>query len=540
MIDRAPILFATVIATAFTAAAGANLRSVDFPSVSAAIEACAAKGGGKVTVGKGVHKSDGPVVMRSNVELHLEDGATVLFSDNVRDYLPGVPVAIEGIECCNVSPLVYAYGCTNVAITGKGTLKAKMDFWWTWAGRRKPGCEVVNRRLKNEWSPKNVPVSERRLWEQPNAEFRPQFIHFNRCRNVRLEGFSVRGTPFWTVHVFLCDGVTARNLDIDARGDDGRMINNSDGFDVDATKNVLIENCSFYQGDDALVFKSGKDFDGRRLATPTENVVVRGCTVHKGHNLAAIGSELSGGVRNIRVSDCKVVGTVSELVHIKTNPRRGGFVENIVFEDITACELKRDILGITSRYYFGAAGEEAFPQDYLTPIRDIVVRNVRCRKTPRRVNLRGDYLLPVENITVENVVVDELTDSDYVASVKNLRIDGVAVAPTALAAEADELDPAGLANPIWHREAREYVSAFTDGTVRGTLMRRSRDLKLWSEPLPALWPEEEFLEAKVRSVKIRREKDGWYMDTVFDSGPRVYFTPEIFWPFRPKSVFKGL
>jgi len=526
------------VALAASAALSADVRSADYPSVSAAIADCAAKGGGVVTVGKGEHFSKGPVVLKSNVELHIEEGATILFSDDVKDYLPGVPVSWEGIECCNVSPLVYAYGCTNVAITGQGTLKAKMDFWWTWAGARKPDCEVVNRLLKNEWSPKNVPIAERQLWAQPNARFRPQFLHFNRCKDVRLEGFSVRGTPFWTIHVFLCDGVTARNLDVDATGDDGRMINNSDGFDVDATKNVLIENCTFRQGDDALVFKSGKDFDGRRLATPTENVIVRGCMVRKGHNLAAIGSELSGGVRNVRISDCRITDTVGELVHVKTNPRRGGFVENVVLEDIVVGELRTDVLGLTSRYYFGAAGEEAFPQDYLTPIRDITIRNVRCRKAPCRVKLRGDYLIPVENVTLENVVVDELTDRDYVANVKNLRIDSKLISPTAVAATATELGAVDFSFAGWQPEAREYVMALTDGTVRGTVVRRSRDRNLWSEPLPAFLPKDDIPLENVRSAKIRRESDGWYLDVAFASGPRTYFTPEIFWPFRPKSVFK--
>lgn len=514
------------------------LSAVDYSSVSAAIAACAAKGGGVVTVGKGEYFSEGPVILKSNVELHLDEGATILFSDNVKDYLPGVPVAIEGVECCNVSPLVYAYGCTNVAITGRGTLKAKMDFWWTWAGVHKPACQVANRKLKNEWSPKNVPVAARQLWEEPGAEFRPQFLHFNRCKDVRLEGFSVRGTPFWTIHVFLCDGVVARGLDVDATGDDGRLINNSDGFDVDATKNVLIENCTFCQGDDVLVFKSGKDFDGRRLATPTENVIVRGCTVRKGHNLAAVGSELSGGVRNVSISDCRIVGTVGELLHIKTNPRRGGFVESVLVENITAEELRQDVLGITTRYYFGAGGEEAFPQDYLTPIRDITIRNVRCRKALRRINLRGDYLIPVENVTLENVVVDNVVDCDYVASVKNLRVDGRTVFPTTAAATATELGAVDFSSAVWHPEAREYVMALTDGTVSGTVVRRSRDRNLWSEPLPAFLSKDDIPLENVRSAKIRRESDGWYLDVAFASGPRTYFTPEIFWPFRPKSVFK--
>ena len=518
-----------MISTCLAVLLAVVLSADDYPSVSAAVADCAAKGGGTVTIAKGLRVSDGPVVMRSNVELHLEDGATILFSDDVRKYLPGVPVSWEGIECVNVSPLVYAYGCTNVAITGRGTLKAKMDFWWTWAGERKPDCELVNRKLKNEWSPNQVPVAERQLWREPNARFRPQFIHFNRCRNVRLEGFAVRGTPFWTVHFLLCDGVVARGLDIDAAGDDGRRINNSDGIDVDATRNVLIEDCTFNQGDDALVFKSGKDFDGRRLATPTENVVVRRCTVLGGPNLAAVGSELSGGVRNVRISDCRIVGTLKELLYVKTNPRRGGFVENVTLENIEAEELSREVVGLSARYYFGASGEEAFPEFCLTPIRGITVRNIRCRKARCRFALEGDYLLPVENFAVENVVVGEQEERDFAANVRNLRIDGVPVPPTAAAATVAELGPVDVSAAVWQAETREYLLALTDGTVRGTVVRRSRDRKLWSDPLPVLSCEELPAQTKVTDAKIRRETDGWHLDVWANIGPRTYPT-SVFWP----------
>ena len=515
----------------------ADVCAEDYPSVSAAVAACSSRGGGRVTVGPGVTKSDGPVVLRSNVELHLEEGATIEFSDRPEDYMPGVPVSWEGIECYNLSPLVYAYDCTNVAITGRGVLKAKTAFWWSWAGTRTSECQAAARLLKGEWPRTGTPIVERQLWKQPGAAFRPQFLHFNHCKDVRLEGVSVRGSPFWTIHAFLCDGVTLRDLDVDATGDDGRMINNSDGIDVDSSRNVLIENCTFAQGDDAIVLKSGRDFDGWRIATPTENVVVRGCTVRSGHNLLAIGSELSGGIRNVSVSNCRVVGVIGELVNIKTNRRRGGFVEGVRLENIVAGRIRYDVIGLNTRHYYGAPGNEALEQDRPTLIRGIVVRNVRCLKAPRRFNLRGDFLRPAADFTADNVVVDDCESGDYVASVENLRIDGRPVRPTAVVATADELGSVDLDAAIWQPETKEYLLATTDGTVAGTAIRRSLDRKLWSEPVPSLWAEERFSDAAVGFVKIRREKNGWYMDVSLDSVPRSYFTPEIFWPFRPESFF---
>ena len=506
-------------------------------AIAAAFAAAEQAGGGRVVVPRGLWRT-GAVRLRPNCELHLAEGAVLEFSDDLDDYLPGVPVSWEGIECVNVSPLVYAYGCTNVAITGSGTLKAKMDFWWTWGGPRKPDCEVPNRKLKNEWSPKNVPIEQRQLWREPNARFRPQFLHFNRCGRVRLEGVSLRGSPFWTVHLFMCDGVVVRGLDIDATGDDGRIINNSDGIDIDSTRNVLVEDCTFCQGDDAVVLKSGKDFDGRRRATPTENVVVRNCTVRKGHNLAAIGSELSGGVRNVRISNCRITGPVSELLHIKTNPRRGGFVENIVIEDVETRELRADVLGLTGRYYFGGPGEEAFDRDYLTPIRNIVLRGIHCTKTRRRVSLCGDYLLPAENISLVDVRVDSCKEPDYVASVRNLSIEGQPVPPTVRVLTEADLGSADVSAAIYYQGARESVMAFTDGTVKGTVVRASRDLKTWSEPIAELWPEEEYVGRHVKSARIRQEAKGWYMDVDFDGELRTYYTPKVFWPFKPESCFK--
>jgi len=510
-------------------------------AIASAMQAAETAGGGRVVVPAGRWMT-GPVRFRSNCELHLAKGAELLFTDDLDAYLPGVQVSWEGIECYNVSPLVYAFGCTNVAITGSGTLKAKPDFWWTWAGPRKPDCEVVNRLLKDEWSPRNVPIAERQLWREPNARFRPQFLHFNRCRDVRLEGFAIRGSPFWTIHLMLCDGVAVRDLDVDATCDDGRIINNTEGIDIEATRNVLVERCTFCQGDDAVVLKSGKDFDGRRLATPTENVVVRDCTIRRAHNLAAVGSELSGGVRNVTISNCRILGPVSELLHVKTNPRRGGFVRNITLENIEADELRERVFGLTSRNYFGAPGEEAFERDYLTPIRDIAIRNVRCRKTRRRLDIRGDYLIPVENVSLENVTVGQVLDADYVANVRNLRINGRAVPATASPAMAQDLGDVDFGKAVWHAETREYVMAFTDGTVRGTVVRRSRDRELWSDPLPAFLPSDwnaaEYDSASLRLPVIRRTAKGWYLDAVFSDGPRTYYTPQICWPFRPKSCFK--
>ena len=162
----------------------------------------------------------------------------------------------------------------------------------------------------------DVPVEERQMAVGEN-NLRPHLIHLNRCRNVLLDGFKIRESPFWTIHLYMCKGGIVRGLDVKANG------HNNDGIDLEMSRNFLIENCKFDQGDDAVVIKSGRNRDAWRLGTPCENIVVRNCQVMEGHTLLGIGSELSGGVRNVYMHHCDVPASVHCLFFIKTNRRRG-------------------------------------------------------------------------------------------------------------------------------------------------------------------------------------------------------------------------
>lgn len=406
----------TVIAERTAAAIDLNVRIVR----------CAREGGGCVVLPGGRHFQRGPIRLKSNVELRLEDGAVVEFSDRLADYLPGVPVSWEGVECINVSPLVYAYGCTNIAIAGKGTFKPKLDFWLTWSGTRKPACEEANRRLKNDWAVRGVPVSERRICDLPGAEFRPHFLHFNRCKDVRLEGFAIKGTPFWTIHLLRCDGATVRNLDVNAFDDAGRVLNNSDGVDIERSRNVVVEGCTFRQGDDAIVIKSGLERTLGSAALPCENIVIRGCTVTEGHVLLGIGSEVSCGVRNVLMTNCCVDAAVNRLFFVKTNPRRGGFVENVVMADVKAKEVREDAVAVLTRYFYGQPGEEIVPDPQYTAIRGLTVRNVSVERAKRCVRIAGDIAAPVRDVRIENLSTAEpATADDVYLNAENVFVDGV-------------------------------------------------------------------------------------------------------------------
>ena len=382
-------------------------------SIQGEIDAVAARGGGRVIVSAGEHFSDGPIRLRSNVALHLEEGAKLVFSDDPVKYLPAVPTSWEGVECLNYSPLVYAYGCTNVAITGKGTIAPKMKFWRKWFGRE-AGHRAATRKLY-DWCSFLAPVEERDLTKLPESNVRPHLIQFNRCKDVRLEGFRIRESPFWTIHLYLCDGVVARGLDVYAHG------HNNDGIDIEMTKNVLVENCRFDQGDDAIVIKAGRNQDAWRLATPSENIEVRNCTVVNGHVLLGIGSEMSGGVRNVYLHDCVLESEAFRLFYVKTNERRGGFVENIRMENVTAKKVRFGVMDVETDVLYQWRD---FPthEVRVTPIRNLSMKNVTVEESDRLVHILGDKRLPVDGVSLENVRVTKTAKPDRVENAVNVTV----------------------------------------------------------------------------------------------------------------------
>lgn len=366
-------------------------------AIRAAIDACHKAGGGRVVIPAGDWLT-GAVHLKSHVNLHLSKGATLFFSDDPEDYLPAVRSSWEGWECFNYSPLVYAFECENVAITGEGKLEARMGTWKLWSGRPPAHLEAL-KNLYNTAS-KGAPVEERRMARGEN-NLRPQFIQFNRCRNVLIENVRIRNSPFWTIHLLLCDGAVVRGVDISATG------HNNDGIDPECTRNLLVENCRFDQGDDAIAIKSGTNHDGWRLNTPSENIVIRNCMVTQGHQLVAIGSELSGGVRNVFVHDCRFDAKTEpyHLLYIKTNRRRGGFVENITMENVEASGAKFGVFGIETDVLYQWRKLVPAYEERLTPISGITVRHVKIGKTATPFRILGDKDKPVKDVLLENISI---------------------------------------------------------------------------------------------------------------------------------------
>ncbi len=335
--------------------------------------------------------------LKSNVNLHISEGATLVFSADPADYLPAVFTSWEGLECYNYSPLIYAFEVENVAITGKGEIRADMEYWRKWFPRP-PQHMASIKRLYN-WAQDGVPPAKRNMVND-SSNLRPHFIQFNRCSKVLLQDLKIRNSPFWTVHLYLCKDVVVRGLDIRAHG------HNNDGIDPEMSQNILVENCVFDQGDDAIAIKSGRNPEGWHLKTPSRNIVIRNCLVKEGHQLVAIGSELSGGIENVLIENCQVAPENDKLMHlmfIKTNERMGGFVKNIIMRNVKAGKLHEGVLGIDTDVLYQWRSLVPTVTRRLTPIEGISLENISADSAKFLTRINGNEALPIQKVSLTGV-----------------------------------------------------------------------------------------------------------------------------------------
>jgi len=386
-----------------------------------AIEACSAAGGGWVVAPAGRFLT-GAIHLKSKVNLHVTRDAVVLFSPNPEQYLPVVFTRWEGTECMGYSPFIYAFEQKDIAITGAGTLdgQASAENWWAWTGSQryggKPGAPsaAAARKALFKMADNHAPV-ERRVFG-PGSMLRPQFIQPYRCENVLIEGVRIRNSPMWVVNPALCRNITVRGLDIATHGP------NNDGCDPESCTDVLIEDCLFDTGDDCIALKSGRNEDGRRLKTPIENVIVRRCTMREGHGGVTVGSEISGGARNIFAEDCNMDSPrLDRALRLKNNAVRGGVIENVYMRNVKVGQVAQSVLQIDFLYEEGAKGPHK-------PVaRNIELRNVTSKKSRYGVHLRGLPEAPIENVSLEDCVFDNVAQGDVIENVKGLSFRNVKV-----------------------------------------------------------------------------------------------------------------
>ena len=356
-------------------------------AINLAIVEMSRSGGGTVVVPDGTFYT-GPITMKSNVRLHLSDKAVLKFSTDISLYFPAVLTRWEGLDCYNARPLIYAYGETNIALTGKGTIdgQASRENWW---GRQRSverndftgpdGKAYRASRLKLlEQGENRIPVGER-IYGEVDC-LRPQTVNFNRCTTVLIEDVTMLRSPFWVIHPVFCEDLTVRGVHVVNNGPNG------DGCDPESCRNVLIENCLFDTGDDCIAIKSGRNEDGRKWNVPSENIVVRGCTMNDGHGGVVIGSEISGGFRNLFVDNCRMDSpNLERVIRIKTSSARGGLIENIYVRNVTVGQCREAVLRINLDY----EPRENARRGFIPEVRNVVLENVTCSKSEYGLWLYG-------------------------------------------------------------------------------------------------------------------------------------------------------
>ena len=378
-------------------------------AIANAILAMNQAGGGRVIVPAGTFWT-GPITLKSNVDLHLSEGAVLKFSTEVKQYFPAVPSRWEGIDCNNTHPLIYAYGETNIALTGSGTIDgcASYDNWWgrgriterrPWqldpSDPKSPVMEGSRVRLL-AWGESGAPMYERTYTEVDGL--RPQTIHFNRCTTVLIEGVTLLNSPFWVIHPLMCNDLIVRGITANNNGPNG------DGCDPESCRNVLIEDCVFNTGDDCIAIKSGRNEDGRKWGIPSENIIVRNCKMANGHGGVVIGSEISGGYRNLYVENCQMDSpNLDRVIRIKTSTARGGVIEGIHVRNIEVGQCREAVLRINLKY----EQNEIARRGFIPEVRDVTLENVTCKKSTYGVRFDGlDDEVKINGITLRNCTFD--------------------------------------------------------------------------------------------------------------------------------------
>jgi len=386
-------------------------------AIKKAVAAASEAGGGKVLIPAGKWLT-GAIHLESNVNLHIEQGALVLFSQDLDDYLPAVFSRHEGMECYKPSGFIYARGCKNIAITGEGTLHGQGKPWWGDREERKmvlDGKTVTDgtQRL-NDLCAAGVPVEKRRFDGSDGDFVRPSFINPVECKNVFIEGVTILYGPMWTVNPVYCENVVVRKVKVQTEGDYGHT-SNGDGVNPDSCKNVLIEYCDMDTGDDCLAIKSGRAEDGLRVGRPSENIVIRHCQGRHGHGGVVIGSETSGGIRNVFIRDCTFNGTNRGL-RFKTARGRGSVIENIWAQDLVMGEIVKEAIIVNTLRYTDRY--PAHPVTDRTPTyRNLSFKNIVCeyanRAAIRIVGLPEKRMagLVFENISIKSARGIEVQDA---------------------------------------------------------------------------------------------------------------------------------
>ncbi|UBD66805.1 glycoside hydrolase family 28 protein [Bacteroides salyersiae] len=407
--------------------AKADGKTLNTTLINHTVDRLSQAGGGTLFFPAGTYLT-GAIRLKSNITLELEAGATLLFSDNFDDYLPFMEVRHEGVMMKSFSPLISAMDAENITIKGEGTLDGQGKAWWTEFFRIYVDLEKNGMRELNKYQP---------LWERENdvealyAEtnedwhgtlkrrfFRPPFIQPVRCRRVRIEGVKIINSPFWTVNPEFCDNVVVTGVTIH-----NVPSPNTDGINPESCRNVHISDCHISVGDDCITLKSGRDAQARRLGVPCENITITNCTMLSGHGGVVIGSEMSGSVRKVTISNCVFDGT-DRGIRIKSTRGRGGVVEDIRVSNIIMSNIKREAVVLNLKY----SEMPAEPMSERTPLfRDISISGLTAVGVKTPVKIVGLEEAPVTDIILRDINVKNAREKCIFENCERIRLTDVIV-----------------------------------------------------------------------------------------------------------------
>src|SRR5688572_30551286 len=382
-------------------------------SIAKAIAASSKAGGGTVYFPAGKYLT-GAIHLKSNITIFIDAGAELHFSDNFDDYLPMVESRYEGVDVKSFSPLFYAYKAENIAIRGRGLINGHGKKWWDFV-------EGYKDQPRSKWQylfdslNKNIllPDDPRQM---KRGFLRPPFIQPMYCKNVLIEGITITNSPFWTVNPEFCENVTITGVTIF-----NPPSPNTDGINPESCKYVRIANCHISVGDDCITIKSGKDIPGRTKNAAAENYTITNCTMLSGHGGVVIGSEMSGGVRKITISNCVFDGT-DRGIRIKTARGRGGIVEEIRVDNIIMKNIRLQAIVMDMQY----AKTDPEPVSDRTPqFRNIHISNVTAQ-TKQAIFINGLAEMPVEDITFNDIQIDAQTGAT-IKEAKNIQFHNVRI-----------------------------------------------------------------------------------------------------------------
>ena len=409
-----------------------NSAAQNQKAIQKAIDKCSKKGGGRVVVPAGLTFKTGAIELKSHVNLHVEEGAVLLFAFEPELY-PIVETSWEGLECFNLSPCVYAFKQTDIAVTGKGTIDGggSNETWWPWCGAASYGWKEGMIAQKNEARPRllkngedGIPMYNEKGERTPERVFgpkdglRPQLVNFNKCERILMEDITLLRSPFWVIHPLHSTDITVRRV---------KMINdgpNGDGCDPECCDRVLIEDCFFNTGDDCIAIKSGRNRDGRERNMPAKNIIIRNCEMKNGHGGVVIGSEISGGCQNVFAHDCVMDSPELErVVRIKTNSCRGGIIENINARNIKVGVCKEAVLKINLDYEHN----EVCCRGFYPIVRNVNIENITSKKSQYGVQIIGlDEDTYVYDINVKNCHFDGVEEGNFMSGkTRDVRFDNL-------------------------------------------------------------------------------------------------------------------